>query len=193
MWTKEQRQQWQRNYYQKRKTEPDYIKQKKDNAKRYYQSHKKECSARRKAYFESHKEQYRKYRREYRYNNPVGIYSVIKDGLNSKGNKRSILLKISKNDFVKWYNSQEKICHYCKRTFEQTLDDSLNNKVHRFTIDRIDNKKGYEDGNLALSCYRCNAIKNNYFTENEMMMIGKIINEKSIGLKRKGSRIEHNL
>ena len=44
--------------------------------------------------------------------------------------------------------------------------------------DRIDNSKGYERGNLALACLRCNAIKNNYFTKEEMLIIGKIIHDK---------------
>jgi hypothetical protein len=132
-----------------------------------------------KKYRIANKENYNKYRREYRYNNPVGIYSVIKDGINNRGCKRSVLLKISKEDFVDWYNSQEKICFYCKRTYEQCQIDPLNRKVHRLTIDRVDNNDGYKKGNLALACLRCNAIKNNYFTKDEMLKIGKIIYDKN--------------
>jgi len=33
-------------------------------------------------------------------------------------------------------------------------------------------------GNLALACLRCNAIKNNYFTKDEMLKIGGIIRAK---------------
>jgi 5-methylcytosine-specific restriction endonuclease McrA len=175
---KENLNRWQREYYQKRKSDPDYLDEKRASAKRYYNSNKEIIAQKHRNYFIRNREKYAKYRREYRYNNPVGIYSTIKDGLNNKKQPRKILLKISKDDFVEWYNSQEKICFYCKRTFEETQSDELNRKVHRLTIDRIDNSKGYERGNLALACLRCNAIKNNYFTKEEMLIIGKIIHDK---------------
>ena len=175
---KENLNRWQREYYQKRKSDLNYLDKKRASAKRYYDANKEIIAQKHRNYFIRNREKYAKYRREYRYNNPVGIYSTIKDGLNNKKQPRKILLKISKDDFVEWYNSQEKICFYCKRTFEETQSDELNRKVHRLTIDRIDNSKGYERDNLALACLRCNAIKNNYFTKEEMLIIGKIIHDK---------------
>lgn len=180
---KENLNRWNRENYYKQKTNPDYMAKRRASALKYYQKNKESIRKKHKKYRQTNVEKYRKYRREYRYNSPVGIYSTIKDGLNNKKMPRKILLKISQADFVLWYNSQEKICFYCKRTFEQTLTDVLNRKVHRLTIDRIDNSKGYEKGNLTLACLRCNAIKNNYFTKDEMLQIGLIINAKELGRK----------
>jgi len=39
--------------------------------------------------------------------------------------------------------------------------------IHRLTIDRIDNKKGYIKGNICLACARCNLIKSNILSFNE--------------------------
>jgi hypothetical protein len=52
-------------------------------------------------------------------------------------------------------------------------------ECNRLTVDRLDNNKGYENGNLALSCMRCNGVKSDYFTEEEMLKIGKIIYDKN--------------
>jgi len=170
---------WQREYYQKRKLDPEYMDRRKLSSKKSRSANKEKIAIAHKKYYENNTEKYNKYRREYRYNNPVGIYSTIKDGLTNKKRPRKELLKISKEDFVSWYLAQEKICFYCKRTFEETQVDSLNKKTHRLTIDRVDNTKGYEIGNIVLACLRCNAIKNDYFTKDEMLEIGKIIHAKN--------------
>ena len=40
------------------------------------------------------------------------------------------------------------------------------------------NDKGYETGNMALSCQLCNSIKSDFFTDEEMIGIGRIIKNK---------------
>ncbi len=169
---------WNRENYQKRKTDLAYMEKRRASALKYYHNHKEQYAQNQKEYMIRNQEAYRQYRREWNYTSPRGIYSIIKSALKDKNNHRKALLKISKEDFVKWYNSQEKICFYCKRTLGETQTDILNRKVHRLTIDRIDNNKGYEKGNLVLACLRCNAIKNNYFTKDEMLEIGEIIRRK---------------
>jgi alkylated DNA repair dioxygenase AlkB len=172
---------WALENYHKKKLDKDFMEKKRESARKYYQANKEKCKKARKDYFETHKEEYRKYRREYRYTSPVGIYSVIKDGLTRSGEHRKNLLKISKEDFIKWWNKQEQVCHYCKRTLTEIAkeNDRLNRKCNRLTVDRLDNNKGYENGNLALSCMRCNGVKSDYFTEEEMLKIGKIIYDKN--------------
>ena len=177
----ENQRRWAREYYHKRKIDQKYRAMKRMSAQKYYQANKEKCLEWRKKYWERNKEKYRKYRREYRHNNPIGIYSVIKDGVMRNGCKRKDLLKISKEDFVRWYNQAEKICFYCKRTLDEIgkEGDRLNRKVNRLTIDRTDNLRGYELGNIVLCCMRCNAIKSDYFTKEEMLKIGKIIYDKN--------------
>ena len=60
------------------------------------------------------------------------------------------------------------------------------NKGFRLEIDRKDNNKGYEKGNLALCCCRCNTIKSDFFTEEEMFKVGAIIEEAMTRLIVKG-------
>ena len=48
----------------------------------------------------------------------------------------------------------------------------------RETNDRMDNSLGYSISNIALSCQRCNNIKGNFFTYDEMVKIGRIIRKK---------------
>ena len=49
----------------------------------------------------------------------------------------------------------------------------------RLTIDRKDNDRGYTIDNIVLSCNRCNMIKGNFFNEQDMLKIGKIVMRKS--------------
>jgi len=177
MWTKEQRNKWQLEYYHKRKNDPKYKEAKRQSAKKYYENNKEKCKKSRKLYFETNKEKYRKYRREWRYNNPAGILEVIR----TSAKKRNIEFNITNEDFSKWYVDKDKICFYCKRTFEdiKNENDNINNKANRLTIDRVDNNIGYIISNIVLACYRCNSIKGNYFNKNEMLKIGKVIYDKN--------------
>ena len=97
---------------------------------------------------------------------PKGIYIQIKHRY--FGNDL-----ISQKDFLLWYNNQEKKCVYCGIKEEDLikLKDTHNSKVNRLTIDRKNNLKSYEKDNIALSCNRCNSIKNDLFTFEEMKEI----------------------
>lgn len=177
---KEKLNKWNREYYQKRKEEPEYRNKRRESARKYYSNHKTECSVRRKKYSEKNKEKYREYRRNWRVYTPEGIFSSLKTCTSNR--KRNIEFNLNKKDFVKWWNSQEKICYYCKRSIEDVLRDNDKTKIRakRLTIDRVDNNKGYEINNIVLCCYRCNSIKGDYFTKEEMLKIGKIINDRAI-------------
>jgi 5-methylcytosine-specific restriction endonuclease McrA len=89
----------------------------------------------------------------------------------------NIVITITKEEFIAWYNNQEQKCYYCDRTLGEIKRDITEQKTHknRLTIDRKDNNGGYSINNIALACRRCNEIKGNYFTENKMLEIGKIL------------------
>ena len=116
--------------------------------------------------------------KEYR-QTPAGIYQNIKgrckynerhDAYNRKHHK----FNITKKEFIEWYEKQPKLCAYCDIPEEKLslLKDSTN-KSKKLNIDRIDNDKGYEIGNMVLSCTRCNYIKSDFFTFDEMREIGQ--------------------
>lgn len=119
---------------------------------------------------------YNKYSNDYRKKNPRGIYDVIKQG----AKRRSLVFTIDKNEFVEWYKLQPRECFYCKRSEEDIMKDLaiIRKKMQRLSIDRVENEKGYETGNLILSCMRCNYTKSNFFSKDEMLIIGRIIKEK---------------
>lgn len=106
-----------------------------------------------------------------------GIYANLKSSCVRKKNSR---LVISRKDFIEWYDSQEKKCCYCNITQSDWIKgkDKRHKWYKRLTIDRIDNNKGYEVGNIALCCQLCNSIKNDFFSHSEMIKIGQIIKNK---------------
>lgn len=169
---------WQRAYYQKRKSDTEYVARRKASARKYYKKKKEQILARHKKYHKENLDSYRAYRRNYRRLNPRGIFSALKDG----AKKRNLQVTMTIDQFVCWWESQHKICFYCKRTLEEIThhSDSINNRAKRFTIDRADSKKPYSLKNIRLACYRCNCVKGDYFSESEMLKIGKIIHAKQL-------------
>ena len=102
---------------------------------------------------------------------PSGIYTQI------KGRSRFYKKKpftISREAFIKWFESQPQECIYCglKRRDLHHIQDRIINASSRLTVDCIDNERGYELNNLALCCMRCNYIKNDFLSYEEMKEIG---------------------
>lgn len=111
---------------------------------------------------------------------PSGIYTSIVGRQNFRKThperKRSQSpINISREDFIKWYETTPKLCAYCGLSHDDIhrINDTHNNKVNRLTIDRINNDVGYEWDNLVLACHRCNGIKSDLFTHEVMMEIGQ--------------------
>src|SRR4051812_43386543 len=89
-------------------------------------------------------------------------------------------LRISKEEFVAWYLAQEDCCAYCGLTF----DDLKRLQIRRgggycvaWDIDRIDSKRNYEAGNLALACFVCNMAKGDMLTAQEARIIGQTVKQ----------------
>ena len=82
---------------------------------------------------------------------------------------------ISRKDFIEWYDSQEKICAYCDIPEEhlELMRTDFDGRINRLEIDCVDNDLGYVSGNLALSCHRCNFVKLNFFSFDEMREIAQ--------------------
>jgi hypothetical protein len=100
---------------------------------------------------------------------PSNIYSYTK----SNAKRRNIPFDVTIDYFITWYTSQTRECCYCLRSEEECLKDNIG--VKRLSIERLDNTKGYIEGNLALACLLCNATKSDLFTEKEMLEIGTVI------------------
>jgi len=107
-----------------------------------------------------------KYGKWYRYT-PSGVYQAIK-GRNKFYQGKPF--EITREEFVEWYNSQPKICVYCDLLESDLpyIDDSYNNKSLRMSIDAKNNDLGYIKGNIAICCHRCNSIKSDLLSFDEM-------------------------
>lgn len=98
---------------------------------------------------------------------PAGIYNTLMGSTRFR-NKKPI--NITREEFVQWYTTQSRICGYCDLTEEDLwiLQKQYGNRVKRLTIDSMDNLRGYDVDNLILACIRCNFIKSDLLSYNEM-------------------------
>lgn len=115
-------------------------------------------------------------RRKYHKNfirTPSGIYSQLHKRVHAHNNINSIL--ISREDFIEWYEKQDKKCIYCgiKEEDLHKVSDAHNNNSKRLTIDRMNSSKNYEKDNIVLACSKCNLIKNDLFSYGEMKEIAQ--------------------
>jgi hypothetical protein len=166
--------------------------------RKYWEKNKEKIRARHNAYRKNSPEKFRERDREYREKHPEIIskslkkyrlshrekiskyhkrYMLTASGIFSSLHKRHRhVVKISKEKFLEWYNSQEKICVYCgipEDKINSFAKFSVNTADRRLSVDRINNSKGYEEGNLSLSCRRCNSIKSDFFSDREMKELAK--------------------
>lgn len=87
------------------------------------------------------------------------------------GLRKAVL--IGESQFVDWYVSREDCCEYCAVTRDELT--ALGSTQVSWAIDRKDNLRGYEEGNLALACNACNTAKGATFTYEEAKLIGLAI------------------
>ena len=108
----------------------------------------------------------------------IGIFQNIKgrqEFYKTHDHWRYKPVNLSREDFIEWYESQPKVCHYCgiHETELSQVNDTQNTKAKRLTVDCIDNDRGYSLDNIVLACGRCNFIKNDFFTHEQMLWIGQ--------------------
>lgn len=115
----------------------------------------------------------------------AGIYSNIKGRtvFASNHDKKSgrgysygkTEFNIPKDVFISWYDNEPKTCCYCDISEEDlsTCGDIFNESIIRLTLECKDNDLGYIIDNIALACLRCNSIKGDIFTFDEMREIAQ--------------------
>ncbi len=116
------------------------------------------------------KKQQKKYRlKRQLQDHPSHVFSGLKKGAIS----RSIPLKWTKEEFCNWYPAQPRTCYYCGISVGRVSAKGM--VASGISIDRTDNDGPYSEDNCVLCCNRCNTIKGNIFTCDEMMFIGQYI------------------
>ena len=89
--------------------------------------------------------------------------------LRSNAKRRGIPVNLGIDEFIDWYNQQEKLCYYCGVSLDG--DKAGRGKANGQVIERRDNNKGYDLDNIVLACFRCNIIKGSWFTEQQMLEV----------------------
>jgi hypothetical protein len=89
--------------------------------------------------------------------------------------RRNISFNLTFEYFNFWYTNKVKECYYCNRSVKECLEKEPG--VYRLSIERKNNFLGYQEGNLELACLHCNSIKGNFFTEEQMKIIGPFVRE----------------
>tara|TARA_R100000789_G_C3018819_1_gene153073 strand:+ start:1136 stop:1597 length:462 start_codon:yes stop_codon:yes gene_type:complete len=102
---------------------------------------------------------------------PKGIYQALKRGCLYK----KIPFNWELDDFLKWYLEQPRKCFYCGVGESKVLKKNMgwSRRNNRLSFDKVIPSLGYCKNNVVLSCYRCNLIKSDFFTKDEMQQIAK--------------------
>ena len=109
---------------------------------------------------------------------PSGIYTLIK-GRQTVSHKHRLPaakpFNLERNEFVAWHSKQPKFCRYCDIPEEYIwlLKEKYGDITERLTIDCKEDSIGYRIDNLVLCCAKCNLVKQNILTFDEMMYIGQ--------------------
>ena len=111
----------------------------------------------------------------------ANIYNHLKARIKSKGGLKKF--KWKKEEFISWYNEQDKKCVYCgceKEIIETfyKITKKQNKRPKRgksLEVDRKEDEPGYSPDNCVLACYWCNNAKTDVFTDKEFKPIGKAI------------------
>lgn len=109
-------------------------------------------------------------RRKRKYEDPIGEkYHNLKQS----AKKRNLSVDFTKEELSAWAKTQNASkCTYCGcylKWFGKKRDPNI------LSIDRVDNDKGYSLSNIVVCCNRCNTIKGNWFSYDEMIELGKTI------------------
>jgi len=149
----------------------EWRKNNKEEYNKYHRTYRKKKREKikeyQKQYRETHKEEINKKQREWGKKNTHRYSKLV---YNSK--KKNLPISLTKEEYDKLMKETTN-CYYCNYLFEEGNTNRHNSK----SLDRIDNDKGYELSNVVVCCYLCNGVKSDYFTKEQMLRMGKLINE----------------
>ena len=105
-------------------------------------------------------------------NSPKGVYKILKRKIKFGGKKS---FDLEQQEFIEWYEKSIKKCSYCKITQKEwnSLNNPYSKRYIRLTVDRKNSNIGYQINNIVLACFRCNIIKSDIITYEEMIEIGQ--------------------
>jgi hypothetical protein len=126
------------------------------------------CITQHREYSSRHREQIKAYQRKYTHGSITArlsdrFHALCRNSV-KRGRKKP---DFSRAEFREWVLSQPKHCFYCHSPIN-FMDSSA-------TIDRLVNTQPYKLDNICVSCRRCNRVKGEYLTWNEMRAVAKFL------------------
>jgi len=97
---------------------------------------------------------------------PRFVFSRLKTHIKRK----NATIEWEKDDFIKWYNSQEKICTYCEKKVVRHVGKT-GPQHDSISIDRKNHNGPYSESNCVICCMKCNIVKSNALTFDQMKNI----------------------
>jgi len=103
--------------------------------------------------------------------NPEIIYKTLK--WNAEYHNKSFNLDL--DEFCEWYGIQDKNCGYCGIPEDKIplFAEVYGGRDGRLSVDCKDNFVGYRIDNIVLACDKCNSVKNNVLSYEQMCFIGE--------------------
>lgn len=138
--------------------------------KKYRLEHQAQMSERNKIWRRQNAERLDKKSKEY-YKTGAGRYFRLRNDAKRRATKFSL----GKEEFIDWFDRQDKKCYYCGVEVNMGSWSSRNQRRRLLTFDRKDNSKGYSLENIVICCWRCNGIKSDYISAGLMLEIGSLI------------------
>ncbi len=136
---------------------------------KYAKRNREKISKWQKEYRKKNKKHIAQYYKEFS-KSASGIFSTIKHRVKTENKKD--YLRISREDFIEWFNLQPKKCYYCDIP-ENLISDKWCKQSKRLQVDRVDSDKVYELGNIVLACPVCNSFKSDIFSGEEAREIAQ--------------------
>ena len=96
---------------------------------------------------------------------------VIHDRIRQRGQKLGIDY-MSHKEIKIWLKARPDKCYYCGKS----LENGTRAKMNDLTMDRLNPQDGYISSNLVICCRRCNIIRGNWLTPDEMLEIAQKYN-----------------
>lgn len=97
--------------------------------------------------------------------------------MRSRARKRGEDFTLPLPEFATWFQAQPRNCSYCGIDEASLAALGIRNQtgaaVERLGVDRLVGDDGYVVGNMALACFVCNRTKSNWYTPDEMGILGE--------------------
>lgn len=131
----------------------------KEYRKQWYKENKESLAEKQR----ENKEHIKEVRARYR-DTSRGVYIALKGRIKYGGQSE---LEISYESFSVWWEQTPKVCCYCGRSVKRA------NSMEGQSIDRKNPKLSYSLDNIVLSCKRCNTMKGNWLSYEQMLDAAK--------------------